>query len=48
MVTLIILGIALSVLNFISVESEANKKSAGRRGTQQSDGCYGDPFNCVR
>jgi len=51
MIILIVLGIVLSIVNFISVDNMAgsNKEPAageGWRGTQQPDGCYGEPLNC--
>lgn len=53
MIILMILGIALSILNFISVDSMAiNEPGSGGEtwgvtGTKQSNGlCIGDPLNC--
>lgn len=43
MIILMLLGISLSVLNFISTDSKA---SMGPKGSLQSDGCYGDELNC--
>jgi hypothetical protein len=46
---IIILGIVLSILNFISVENKAIGKIPipGVQGTGQSNGlCMGEPLNC--
>lgn len=44
MVILMITGIIFSTLNIFSAHSIAY----ATWGTQQSDGCYDEPFNCVR
>jgi hypothetical protein len=52
MIMLMILGITLSILNFISVDSMAingggPEGSSGATGTLQSNGlCLGEPLNC--
>jgi hypothetical protein len=44
LITLIFLGIALSIINFISIDSMAMASKKG--GTMQPDGCYGADLNC--
>ncbi|UCH95256.1 MAG: hypothetical protein JSV88_00035 [Candidatus Aminicenantes bacterium] len=48
MIISMMLGITLSILNFISVDSMAKLpgKGGGYQGTLQPDGCYGEPLNC--
>lgn len=53
MIILMIMGITLSMLNFISVDNMAYDPGdpvavgAGRtKGSQQNDGCHGPPLNC--
>ncbi len=44
MIVLMLLGITLSVLNFISSENSAQKDA--KEGTVTSEGCKGDSLNC--
>jgi hypothetical protein len=44
LIALMILGITLSIINFISVDNMAMKSV--NEGTVQSDGCYGAALNC--
>lgn len=44
LIVLMLLGIMLSIINFISVDSMA--KLDTKEGTQQPDGCYGAALNC--
>jgi len=44
MIVLMLLGITLSVLNFISIDNMANKSPV--EGTVTPDGCPGAGLNC--
>lgn len=44
LIALMILGITLSIINFISVDNTA--MPSHNEGTVQSDGCYGAALNC--
>lgn len=44
MIILMILGIALSIINLISVDNMAIPSVS--EGSAQNDGCYGPPLNC--
>jgi len=45
LIVLMLLGITLSIINFISVDNMATKPPE-TEGTVQSDGCYGAELNC--
>jgi F0F1-type ATP synthase assembly protein I len=44
MIVLMLLGITLSVLNFISSKNSAQRPE--KEGTVTSEGCKGDDLNC--
>lgn len=44
MIILMILGITLSVINFISVDDMASRSAT--EGTEDGGDCVGEPLNC--